>query len=959
MPQAAAKSERIPIEDEMRDSFMTWAVSVIVSRALPDARDGLKPSQRRILYAMHDLNLGPTAAHRKSAKICGDTQGNYHPHGQEVIYPTLARLAQDWNLRYPLVDGQGNFGSVDGDPPGAMRYTECRLSRYGAEMLEDIDQRTVDFIPNFDQTRQEPLVLPGRFPNLLCNGSAGIAVGMATNIPPHNLGEVVDACVLLINNEDASLDEVMRVLPGPDFPTAGLILGVRGIREAYESGRGSIQMQARASIEPLERGRHAIIVTELPYGVNKAQLVEQIAEQVRTKRLQGVAALRDESDRKGMRVVIELKPDINANVVLNHLYKNTRMRSVFPVNTVTLIGQTPRTLGIVDLLKAFLAHRREVVTRRSQYQLERAEERAHILEGYLVALKNIDEVIELIKKSPDPPAARRGLMERFELSETQAQAILQLVLQRLTNLERSKIQEEYRETIKRINYLRELLESPRKIMQVVNDELVELKHKLGDERRTRIHPDEADNISIEDLIAEEDVVITVTRDGYIKRLPVDTYRTQGRGGKGVIGLTAKEQDTVEHLFIASTHHYVLFFTNRGRVYRLRAHEIPAASRQARGTAVINLIPIEPGDVITATRAVKDFVADRYLFMGTRRGMVKKTSLKEYDTKLKGGIIAIKLHQGDSLEWVKVTDGKQDLIIATRRGMAIRFSEKQVRPLGRATAGVRGIRLRPKDEVVGMEVCRKHHDLLVATENGYGKRTPLAEYRIQGRGGLGIKTLNVTAKNGPLVDMKVVMAEDEALLITAEGQMIRQPVETIRQTGRSAQGVRLIRLDEGDRVAGLARVVKREDEDEEPSAPRLVEAPATSLKPMVRQAPEEKRPSQRADGPSGVGARHAVPLRSPRAGAAGSPRPVLSGVEGAMSRGGKQASRAAPRAEPVETSRPTTVTRRKLSAKPSPEKSPVRKGARPSRSAKGAGKGASKASTAAPRAGKRPSGRKGR
>jgi len=817
MPEVALKPELIPIEDEMRQSFMQWAVSVITARALPDVRDGLKPAQRRILFDMHEMNLSPSGRFMKCAGVVGDTMKNYHPHGDLAIYPTLARMAQDWNLRYPLVEGHGNFGSVDGDPPGAMRYTECRLSRFGASMLGDIDQRTVDFMPNFDQTKQEPLVLPGRFPNLLCNGTTGIAVGMATNMPPHNLGEVVDACVMLADNEDATLAEVMQVLPGPDFPTAGLILGVRGIREAYETGRGSIVVQARATIEPMERGRNAIIVTELPYGVNKAQLVEQIAEQVRSKRLEGVAALRDESDRKGMRVVIELRADVNPNVVLNHLYKHTRMRSVFAVNSVVLVGQVPRTLGIVDLLQQFLRHRREVVTRRSQYQLERAEERAHILEGYLIALKFIDEVVELIKKSPDPPTARQGLMERFKLTEIQAQAILQLTLQRLTGLERDKIQEEYREVIKRINYLRDLLESSRKIMQVVKDELLELKHKLGDERRTRIHPDEAEDISIQDLIAEEDVVITVTRDGYIKRLPVDTYRTQGRGGKGVIGLTAKEEDTVEHLFIASTHHYVLFFTNRGRVYRLRAHEIPAASRQARGTAIINLIQIEPGDRITATRAVKDFAADRYLFMATRQGMVKKTSLQEYDTRLKGGIIAIKLHDRDSLEWVKVTDGKQDIIMATRQGMAIRFPEKQVRPMGRAAAGVRGIRLRPKDEVVGMEVCRGGHDLLVATEKGYGKRTPLDHYRPQRRGGLGLKTLQVTAKNGPLVDMKVVEPDDELLLITAEGQIIRQPMAPIRQTGRSAQGVRLIRLDAGDRVAGMTRVIKREESETDDSA----------------------------------------------------------------------------------------------------------------------------------------------
>ena len=860
MPEVALTPERIPIEDEMRQSFMQWAVSVITARALPDVRDGLKPAQRRILFDMHEMNLGPTGRFMKCAGVVGDTMKNYHPHGDLAIYPTLARMAQDWNLRYPLVEGHGNFGSVDGDPPGAMRYTECRLSRFGASMLEDIDQRTVDFMPNFDQTKQEPLVLPGRLPNLLCNGTTGIAVGMATNMPPHNLGEVVDACVMLADNEDATLNDVMRILPGPDFPTAGMILGHRGIREAYETGRGSIVVQARATIEPMERGRNAIIVTELPYGVNKAQLVEQIAEQVRGKRLEGVAALRDESDRKGMRLVMELRPDVNPNVVLNHLYKHTRMRSVFAVNSVVLVGQVPRTLGIVDLLRQFLSHRREVVTRRSQYQLERAEERAHILEGYLIALKFIDEVVELIKRSPDPPTARQGLMERFKLTEIQAQAILQLTLQRLTGLERDKIQEEYREVIKRINYLRDLLESSRKIMQVVKDELLELKHKLGDERRTRIHPDEADDISIQDLIAEEDVVITVTRDGYIKRLPVDTYRTQGRGGKGVIGLTAKEEDTVEHLFIASTHHYVLFFTNRGRVYRLRAHEIPAASRQARGTAIINLIQIEPGDRITATRAVKDFVADRYLFMATRQGMVKKTSLQEYDTRLKGGIIAINLRENDSLEWVKVTDGKRDIIMATRQGMAIRFPEKQVRPMGRAAAGVRGIRLRPKDEVVGMEVCREGHDLLVATEKGYGKRTPLDHYLPQRRGGLGLKTLQVTAKNGPLVDMKVVEPDDEVLLITAEGQIIRQPVAPIRQTGRSAQGVRLIRLDAGDRVAGMTRVVKREEpetddstgpEDSDAEPPEAAEAAPdeSSAAPRAKQGRRSTPPGRAAARPA--------------------------------------------------------------------------------------------------------------
>ena len=800
----------IDIETEMRESFMTFAMSVIVARALPDVRDGFKPAQRRILYAMHELNLGPGSRFTKCAGVVGETMKKFHPHGDVVIYPTLARLAQDWNLRYPLVEGHGNFGSVDGDPPAAMRYTECRLSAIGALMLTDIDKNTVDWTPNFDQSTNEPTVLPGAFPNLLCNGGSGIAVGMATNIPPHNLSEVVDACGLLIENPNATLEEVMAVLPGPDFPTAGFIMGTSGIRDAFLTGRGSIVMQARASIEPMEREKQAILVTEIPYNVNKTQLVEQIAQLATSKRLPEIVGLRDESDRKGMRIVIELRRDSNPHVVLNNLYKHTRLRTTFPVNTVALVDGVPRTLGVLDLLKHFLTHRREVVTRRSQFELEKARARAHVLEGYRIALNFLDEVIAIIRAAQSPPVARQQLMDRFELTEIQANAILELLLRQLTSLERKKIDDEYKEIIKRIAHLEDLLADVRKIMQMVKKELLEVKEKFGDERRTRIRKEEAQDLSVEDLIADEEMVITATRDGYIKRLPVDTYRSQGRGGKGIIALTAKEEDEVAHLFITTTHHYVLFFTNRGRVYRLRAHEIPAASRQARGTAIINLIQIESRERITAILAVKEFAADRYVFMATRRGTVKKVPLESLHTRIKGGLIAINLEEGDDLSWAAITDGKQDVVLATKQGMSIRFPEEQVRPMGRQAAGVRGIRLRKEDEVVGMVVCREGAELLVATELGYGKRTALENYRHQARGGIGIKTLNITAKNGPLVGMSMVEPQDGLLIITANGQIIRQPIETIRETGRSAQGVRLIRLDDKDRLASITVVVKENE-----------------------------------------------------------------------------------------------------------------------------------------------------
>jgi DNA gyrase subunit A len=754
-------------------------------------------------------------------------------------------------MRYPLVDGHGNFGSVDGDPPAAMRYTEARMSAFGAQMLADIDQDTVDYLQNYDQTRTEPTVLPGSFPNLLCNGGSGIAVGMATNMPPHNLGEVVEAASLIIDNPEATLDEIMEVLPGPDFPTGALILGTTGIRQAYEEGRGSVRMQARAVIEPLSGGKNAILITELPYQVNKANLVEQIANLVNDKKIEGITGLRDESDRKGMRVVVELKREANPHVVLNQLYKHTRMRSSFAVNAVGLIPEftaelteegvplVPRTLGIKDLIVHFLDHRREVVVFRSQHQLARAQARAHILEGYRIALKNLDEVIKIIRQAESPPAARTKLMKRFKLSEKQAQAILELMLQRLTSLEREKIDEEYREVIKTIGRLEDILGKklsdlvgkeearqltrtwlrknkwqPRKVMQIVKSELAELAKKRGDERRTEIRREEADDISIEDLIAEEDMVITMTRDGYIKRLPVATYRNQGRGGKGVIGLSPKEEDAVDHLFVASTHTYLLFFTNRGKVYRLRVHEVPLASRQARGTAVINLLPIESGEEVSAVRAIKKFREDRYLFMATRKGVVKKTRLSEYDTRLKGGIIALKLRRGDELDWVMESDGTRDVFLATAKGQSIRFSEDDVRPMGRTAAGVRGIRLRKGDAVIGTGMARKGADLLVAAVHGYGKRTSLDEYRAQSRGGVGIKTMNVTKKTGPVLGMRIVDDNDDLLIITTSGTIIRQRVREIRRIGRSTQGVRLIRLSGKDQVASIARVVGRDDQEGE-------------------------------------------------------------------------------------------------------------------------------------------------
>ena len=836
--QIAQTLTDVSIVDEMKDSYLRFAMSVIISRALPDVRDGLKPSQRRVLYAMHELNLNPGGNTRKCAAIVGECMGKYHPHGDASIYDTLVRMAQDWNSRYPLVHPKGNFGSIDGDPPAAMRYTEAKLTPLGAELLADIEQDTVDFIPNFDETTKEPTVLPAAFPNLLCNGASGIAVGMATDIAPHNLNEVIDACCLLIEKEyKVEIDELLQIIPGPDFPTGGLILGTSGIREAYATGNGACTMQARTHIEPAESGKTAIIVTELPYQVNKARLVEQIAELVKEKKIQGIADLRDESDRVGMKLVIEMKRDANPHVVLNQLYKHTPLRKRFNFNIVGIVQVNgkpePRTLNLFDLLKEFLEHRREVVTRRAKFELKAQRDRAHILEGYRIALNNLDAVIKLIRESRTPTIAREGLMHSFAMSEKQAQAVLDLQLHRLTSLEIEKIEKEYREVMARIAYLEELLANPRKLMGVVKDELLDVKKRHGDARRTRIRPEEAAELSIEDLIDVEDVIITVTRDGYVKRLAIDTYRTQTRGGKGVIGLTTKEEDTVEHLFIASTHSYLLAFTDKGKVYRLRTHEVPVASRTARGANIINLISIEPGEQVTAVLNIKEFAADKFLFMVTERGVVKKTPLADFNTRLSGGIIAIKLNEDDALRWVKVTDGHRHVVLATHLGMSIRFAEAYdettgtgVRPMGRVTTGVRGISLRPGDRVVGVALVKPGQDLLAVTQHGYGKRTPLEEYRVQNRGGIGIKTVQITDKNGPLVDCKVVDEKDEVLFVSTGGQMLRAKVSDIRETGRSAQGVRLMRMNEDIQIAGVAVVVKREEaaNEEELGTPPEVVAP---------------------------------------------------------------------------------------------------------------------------------------
>ncbi len=794
-----------PIEQEMQEAYLDYAMSVIVSRALPDVRDGLKPVQRRILVAMHDLGLAPNRPYRKCAKICGDTSGNYHPHGEGVIYPTLVRMAQDWVMRYPLIDGQGNFGSIDDDPPAQMRYTEARLTAIAQEMLADLEKDTVDFVPNFDQSRQEPTVLPARFPNLLANGASGIAVGMATSIPPHNLREVCDALVALLDQPDLPTEELLKIIRGPDFPTGGLILGREGIRETYTKGRGTIVMRAKAHIEELRGGRAAIVVTELPYLVNKAALTARIAELVREKKIQGISDLRDESDREGIRVVIELRREANPQVVLNQLYKHTQMQTNYGAILLALVGGVPRQLTLRDLLWHYLEHRRSVTTRRVRFELARAEERAHILEGLKVALDHLDQVIALIRSSKDVPAAREGLMKVFGLSERQAEAILEMRLQRLTRLERSKVEEEYRELLKTIAYYQDVLRDPRKVDAILRQEILEIKEKYGDPRRTKITAAEEATFEEEDLVPDAEVVITLTRDGFVKRVPLETYRAQRRGGRGVVGAVTREEDFVEHLVVTTNHAYLLFFTNRGKVYRLRAYEVPESGRTARGTGLMNLVNLGPTERVTAVIPVRSFEDAGYLFMVTKQGLVKKTGLLEFLGTRRAGLVAITLKPGDELVAVRLTDGKREIILGTREGQAIRFREAGVREMGRSAAGVLGIRLRPQDEVVGAAVVGEKPEVLTVTDQGFATRTRVEEYRLQARGGSGIRNVRVGPKNGRVVAIRGVGPEDELLLASEGGQILRTPVREIRTVGRGAQGVRVMRLEEGDRVSAVAVV----------------------------------------------------------------------------------------------------------------------------------------------------------
>ncbi|QHT58667.1 DNA gyrase subunit A [Paenibacillus lycopersici] len=798
------------IGTEMRESFMDYAMSIIVSRALPDVRDGLKPVHRRILFAMSELGMSPDKPYKKSARIVGEVIGKYHPHGDSAVYETMVRMAQDFSLRYMLVDGHGNFGSIDGDMAAAMRYTEARLSKIAMEMLRDINKETIDFAPNYDGEEQEPTVLPARFPNLLVNGLTGIAVGMATNIPPHNLTEVINGVQAMIRQPDITPIELMEYIKGPDFPTAAFVMGREGMRQAYTTGRGSVTMRARATIEE-NGGKARIIVHELPYQVVKARLVEKIAELVREKKIEGITDLRDESDRNGMRVVIELRRDVTPTVVLNNLFKHTQMQMNFGFNMLALVKGEPRTLNLRDILYYYLEHQVEVIRRRTEFDLKKAEARAHILEGLRIALDNLDEVIRLIRASQTTEEAREGLISRFGLSFDQAQAILDMRLQRLTGLERDKIEAEYAELLRKIAEYKAILADEQLVLQIINDELEEVKEKFGDERRTELMTSE-DEILDEDLIPREDVVITVTHSGYVKRLPVTTYRSQKRGGKGVIGMDTKDTDFVEHLFVSNTHHYLLFFTDKGKVYRLKAYEIPDLSRTARGTPIINLLQIEQGETVNAVIPVESFEPDRYLFFATKNGIVKKTPLDDYANIRKVGLIAINLREDDDLIGVKLTDGNQEIIMGTSQGMSIRFSEQDVRPMGRSATGVKGINSDDEDEVIGMDVVVPESNILIVTANGYGKRTPESEYRSQSRGGKGIKTLNVQEKKGLIVSLRVVQNDEDLMIMTSSGTMIRMSMADISTMGRNTQGVRLINIREDDSVATVTRVARSEEAD---------------------------------------------------------------------------------------------------------------------------------------------------
>ncbi|MCS7211245.1 MAG: DNA gyrase subunit A [Chloroherpetonaceae bacterium] len=808
----------INIEDEMRDSYIDYSMSVIVSRALPDVRDGLKPVHRRVLYGMSELGLQAGRAYKKSARVVGEVLGKYHPHGDSAVYDTIVRMVQDFSLRYPLVDGQGNFGSIDGDAPAAMRYTEVRMTRIAGELLRDIDKNTVDFAPNFDDSLEEPTVLPCAIPNLLINGSSGIAVGMATNIPPHNLSEVVDGLIALIDDKDITIDELMKYIKAPDFPTGGIIYGYEGVREAYATGRGKITIRARVKIEEARSGRESIVVTELPYQVNKAKLQERIAELVNEKKIEGIAAIRDESDRDGMRLVIELKRDAVTKVVLNQLFKHTQMQETFGVIMLALVDGRPKVLTLKEMMQHYIDHRHTVVIRRTKFDLAEAEKRAHILEGLKIALDNLDAIITLIRKSKDGEEAKDGLMQTFKLSEIQAKAILDMRLQRLTNLERQKIEEEYREVIKTIEQLSAILNSEKLQMKIIKDELKQIKKEYGDERRTEIVYEVSDDLSIESLIKEEDVIITITHNGYIKRTAVDTYRRQGRGGKGIAGAATKDDDFVEHMFVASTHDYILFFTNFGKCYWQKVYDIPEAARTARGRSLSNLIEFEPNEKVMAHISVKEFSDSLYVVMATKNGLIKKTALSEFSNPRRTGILAINIEEGDELIGAKLTDGNHQIILAKSSGYAVRFHESDVRPMGRNSTGVKGAELEKGETVVSLVTTRRTDiTLLTVTDLGYGKRSELEEYRMTKRGAAGVITLKGNEKVGNLVAMVEVADEDDLILMTKNGIVNRQHVSDIRVMGRNTSGVRLIRLEEGDRVSAVARVPKEDEEAEETSS----------------------------------------------------------------------------------------------------------------------------------------------
>ena len=812
------KVHEVDLKKTMEESYIDYAMSVIASRALPDVRDGLKPVQRRVLFSMIELNNGPDKPHRKCARIVGDTMGKYHPHGDSSIYGALVNMAQDWSTRYPLVDGHGNFGSVDGDGAAAMRYTEARLSKISMEMLADINKNTVDFAPNFDETEKEPTVLPARYPNLLVNGTSGIAVGMATNIPPHNLKEIIAAVVKIIDNiveenRDTEIEEILKIVKGPDFPTGATILGTRGIEEAYRTGRGKIRVRAVSNIETLPNGKSQIIVTELPYLVNKARLIEKIADLVKEKKIDGITALNDHSSREGMRICIELRRDVNANVLLNKLYKHTQLQDTFGVIMLALVNNQPKVMNLMEILKHYLAHQEEVVTRRTQYDLNKARERAHILEGLLKALDNIDEVIRIIRGSENTQVAKARLMERFELSDAQAQAIVDMRLRTLTGLEREKLEAEYKELMARIRRLEAILADRNLLLRVIREEILAISEKYGDERKTAIGFDEFD-ISMEDMIPNENTVITMTKLGYIKRMTVDNFRSQNRGGKGIKGMQTIEDDYIDELLMTTTHHYLMFFTNMGKVYRLKAYEIPEAGRTARGTAIINLLQLQAGEKITAVLSLKDYSQGQYLFMATKSGIVKKTPIQDYANVRKTGLAAISLKDDDELIEVKFTDNKKDIILVTKYGQCIRFKDTDVRSTGRVSMGVRGINLSDGDEIIGMQLCSQGDYLLIASEKGMGKRTSMSEFSVQNRGGKGVKCYKITEKTGNVVGVKAVNDDNEVMMITTEGIIIRIACSDISILGRITSGVKLMNLDEKVSVASIAKVREKEEKQEE-------------------------------------------------------------------------------------------------------------------------------------------------